>query len=361
MKIAEAEEHIKKSREYINNKLQEMEFPEIHPFYIEKEEAQLVRTILEILNIIIDDKEVVDDLIKKCRGVECGKFDYERYNQGYSEIIILYYLYLRAIKSNKYKGIIYESKKIFDNDTKLEYSFGFQGKNGLDDLVNIEIKTMICDPFFKETCLKSTDGLTLMKVLFNDIDNLTTDLKTRYPDDYWLMKSNYYTPLKRNINKIILKYQGDLKEKCNPINIGIIVINRSTSIEEFYSYFYHKAKGIMNKLDNGNLDALILFSLDAKVTPTLDNLYDQGYIQTIVFSEEAIVREYLQLLQLDNYIQIGKSVREDIYEMGQKEYLRFKIMNREGFLNIIPAECTEEDIKEYLEFLKNGQPRGGSY
>lgn len=346
------ETDICESKNYVTVKMKEFDYPQNHPLYSMDEKNLFVRRILEMLNMLIKDKSVIDDLIKKCRGVEKGEFDFERYNQGCMEVIILYYLFIRALKCSKFKGIRYESEDIFENNKKLEYSFGFSGDNGKDDLINIEVKTMVCDPFIKESDIRIEDGITLIKPFFNDLDGWNSIIE-HYPDDIVLKRSNYYTQFNRNIKKIVEKYDGRVLLPCNPINIGVIVINRATSIEEFYSYLYYKDKGIIYHIDPGACDALVIFSLDARVTSTLDNIYNKGYIQTILFSNIPKVRKYLEVLQFDNYIQIGDKVNEEIYHIGQNEYGRYKIMKRNGFLNIIPAEATEEEINRYVKSLEN--------
>ena len=99
------------------------------------------------------------------------------------------------------------------------------------------------------------------------------------------------------------RYTGETTRKYNNINLGFIVLNRASSIEEFYSFLYNKRSGLIKRILPENLDALILFSLDAVNTVILDNLLEKNYIQTIVFNASNRVMAYLRSLGLDNIIQ----------------------------------------------------------
>ena len=59
---------------------------------------------------------------------------------------------------------------------------------------------------------------------------------------------------------------------------------------------------------------------------------------------------YLRSLGLDNIIQKEYDVRQSVYELGQKEYMLFRIYNRDGYVNIIDL-CRRNavSIKRYEE------------
>ena len=167
------------------------------------------------------------------------------------------------------------------NGKMLEYSLLF--RYPIEYLVNIEVKTMRCDPFEKEDNLDIhtvKDGTVLIKQLINDdIDyNL---LKKEHPEAIELEHSTYYSALNRNIKKIAEKFDGKVNAEIKMLNIGFVCIHFSTSFEEFYTYMFNKKKGIYKTMDWGNLDALVLFVLDAKNDIYLQNIYDMGYVGTL--------------------------------------------------------------------------------
>ena len=50
-------------------------------------------------------------------------------------------------------------------------------------------------------------------------------------------------------------------------------------------------------------------------------------------------------------------MRQSVYDLGQKEYMLFRIYNRDGYLNIIDDECSEEEIKAYQNELRKNYKR----
>ena len=101
-----------------------------------------------------------------------------------------------------------------------------------------------------------------------------------------------------------------------------------------------------------NVDALVLVSLDSRNDFELDNIYSMGYIQTILVKPSDANKKICEKLRIDTYIALGDAINEYVYEKAQAEYGKYKILCREGFLTIIPVDSTEEDIKEYLDYLK---------
>ena len=72
------------------------------------------------------------------------------------------------------------------------------------------------------------------------------------------------------------------------------------SFEEFYTYMFNKKKGIYKTMDWGNLDALVLFVLDAKNDIYLQNIYDMGYVVTMLRNESKINQDIMKMMRLDN-------------------------------------------------------------
>ena len=141
------------------------------------------------------------------------------------------------------------------------------------------------------------------------------------------------------------------------INIGFICIHFSTSIEEFYTYMFHKEKGIYKKLQWGNLDALVLFVLDARNDILLQNVYEMGYVATMLRNDTEINRKFMEIMRLDNYVLLGDKVAKSVYDEAQKGAKLYRVLKREGFLNILPYDSTEQGIEDYVNYLKSDSVR----
>lgn len=341
----------KEAEEYVFNLINELHYPKGHPFveYPNTPDSINLFFIIILKMLMGDEEKVIIDLLKKCKAIENNKYSHKKYLEGLDEVLVLYYIVIDNL--GKYVNIIYEPDRIFDNDKKLEYSLINKAEQYI---VNFEVKTMLCDPFIKENNLPAKDGTVLIKRLVND-NNI--DITKIFPEAIELKNSVYYSAFKRNIRKIIEKFDGKRMMDCKMINIGFVCIHFSTSIEEFYAYLFHEEKGIFQTIDWGNLDALVLFASDARNDIKLDNLYQIGYIKTILLNEDAFIQKHLHEMRLDNYVSKGRKVPMDIYEEAQKSYALYKVMNREGYLNIIPYESTEEEIGEYIEYLKGNKIR----
>lgn len=218
-------------------------------------------------------------------------------------------------------------------------------------IITTEIKTLTCDPFVKEQSLKLTDGQKLVKPLFPDLKD--SEVLSKDADSIVLESSTYYYQMEQNIKKIINKCRGNNLTKYSPFNIGVVFVNFSTSFEEFYAYLFNAERGFYSKLLNSNVDALVLISLDAYNDFYLENIYSKGYIQTALIKPTDENKALCNILRMDNYIAFEKSIDEEIYKIAQQEYGYYKMLCREGFVNIIPANSTEEEIQKYLTYLKN--------
>lgn len=327
-----------------------MDYPDNHPFldYPETPKSINLMFIVFLKLILFDEQKIIVDLLEKCKAVEKGKFSNIRFMEGIDEVLVLYYVLIDNL--DKFRTVLYEPSGIFDNNKKLEYSLVNEKEHYM---VNFEVKTMLCDPFIKENGLPLQDGTVLFKRLVNTDENI----EEKFPDAIELKNSVYYSGFKRNIRKIIEKFNGEKMISCKMINIGFVCVHFSTSMEEFYTYLFHREKGFFMDIDWGNLDALVLFVCDAKNDLRLDNIYNMGYINTILINDDEIVQKHLHEMRLDNYVSIGKKVQMDIYNNAQKSYVLFKILKRDGFVNIIPYESTEEEIQGYVEYLKGNEIR----
>ena len=168
-----------------------------------------------------------------------------------------------------------------------------------------------------------------------------------------MTESTHYNQISQNIKRINKKCIGKRNSSEKLYVFGTIFITTSTSFEEFYSYFFNDEYGLYDTLKRSNLDALILASLDAKNDCFLDNLYENEYIQTILPHPSEELMKICKGLRLDNYIALGDNILEFVKEKSKQKYGFYKIFNRDGFLNIIPQEATEEQIEQYLQGLKN--------
>lgn len=290
-------------------------------------------------------------LLQKCNAVEDGVFSHLKFLEGIDEVLILYYILIVNMKN--ISSVIYEPNNIRQNDKTLEYSCVFSYP--MDCLINIEVKTMRCDPFIKEKDLKIykvNDGSILIKKLVNDDVEYEKTLK-EHSNAIELKNSTYYSAFNRNIKKIVAKFEGKKNIQCPMINIGFVCIHFSTSIEEFYTYMFHKEKGIYNSMEWGNLDALVLFVLDARNDILLQNIYEMGYVVTMLKNDTAINRNFMKMMRLDNYVLLGDKISKSVYDDAQGCVKLYRVLKRDGFLNILPFNVTEEEIEDYIKYLKS--------
>lgn len=345
----------KNAEKFVLNELEKLNYPKEHPFndYPKTPESMILRFII-VIKALTNKDEMIIAFLKKCKSIENGAFSYVKYNQSVSEVLWFYYMYVSLIKSNSQElllDIYDEDVSIYDNDKKFEYSLLMRDEdNGSDFVVASEVKAITCDPFAKETGLRAIDGQKLIKPLFPVLKE--SEVMKQESDAVVLQSSTYYYQTEQNIKKIINKCRGNNLIHKPVFNIGVLFINFSTSIEEFYSYLFHKTYGVYDKLLKSNVDALVLVSLDSRNDFELDNIYSMGYIQTILVKPSDANKKICEKLRIDTYIALGDAINEYVYEKAQTEYGKYKILCREGFLTIIPVDSTEEYIKEYLDYLK---------
>lgn len=342
---------------FVRQEIDKIKYPPNHPFndYPSTPESMILELIV-LIKALTNNDNMVRSFLKKCKSVENGNFSNVKYNQNTSEVIWFYYLYTGLIKSNALNSLIHiydEDVAIFDNGKKFEFSFLISGC--FNCLVTSEVKTLTCDPFVKEIGLNCIDGQKLVKPLFPDLrgsQNLREDSSAVV-----LQASTYYYQLESNIKKIINKCRGNNISGHSLFNIGTVFINASTSFEEFYAYLFHQTKGLYQKLLESNVDALVLISMDAHNDFELNNIYSAGYIQTVLIKPTERNKRVCEVFRMDNYIALGKNIESVVYEKAQCEYGHYKILCREGFVNIIPQDATEDEINNYLLYLKSSNIR----
>lgn len=331
----------------ILDKMKKLDYPKEHPFLqnLNTRAAGLME-ILILLKLVVAKDEIFDDLLKKCRSVEKGQFNVTRFLQNIHEVLVMYYMLIGDMEN--LESMFYEPTGFYDNGKKLEFSIKRKGNPWL---INCEVKTLTCDPFFKEGGIAVKDGTVLLKPFLNDYAEFE-EICAKYPGAIRLQHSTYYTQLKNNILKIVDKYNGNSNVHIPMVNLGIICIPFSTSMEEFYAYLFHKEKGIFYSTEWGNLDALILLTLDARNDIMLKNVYDMGYVKSIALHDAPEVHDTLKVFRMDQYLSIGGEVVPDVLELGQKTYGVFKVLARDGFLTIVPVDSTEQQIENYVNYLK---------
>lgn len=306
-------------KRYILDELEKMSLPKEHPFlkYPRTPESRNLEFFILLKIMLGKESNIPKKLLHKCNAVEDGKFSHMKYLDSC----------------------------VFKMPTEC--------------MVNIEVKTMRCDPFEKETDLKINnvkDGSILIKKLVND-DIEYEKLLCEHQDAVELKNSTYYSAFNRNIKKIVEKFDGEKNIQCRMINIGFICVHFSTSIEEFYTYMFHKEKGIYKKLQWGNLDALVLFVLDARNDILLQNIYEMGYVATMLRNDTEINRKFMEIMRLDNYVLLGDKVAKSVYDEAQKGVKLYRVLKRDGFLNILPYDSTEQGIEDYVNYLKSDSVR----
>lgn len=343
------------AEKYVVNQISKANYPSNHPFL----EYPRTPNGFTVLNLIIlkmygIGDSIICDLIKKCKSIEHGIFNYDKFRQNANELIFLHYLISSSvINSIKILDVKYEDNHIIDNNKIPEYTLFINSDSERKYMVNIEIKTLSCESL---PAGKKNDGDKYVLPYYKDQDFIRK-LEKQYPDAIILEDKCCLFQLERNICKIVKKFNGNNLTEYPLFNIGVVFIDRSSSFEQFYSYLFNNSFGIFERTKFGNLDALILFSTDAKNDIIMNNIYKCGYIQTIIINEKDGLINLCEKLRLDNIIAIGKRVNKDINEQAQKDHEILKILFREGYITFIPFDTTEEEIANYINFLNGDKPR----
>lgn len=336
---------------FVLSAIQSENYPDGHPFL---EYSSHTTDGLAVINIILlklfglDDSAIVD-IVKKCKSVENGQFDYTRYRQNINEVVFLCYILISmSLKGHSIPHVCYEDHNIIDNNKVTEYSFLLK-----DILINIEVKTLSCDAFPSGVV---NDGNQYILPYYKD-KKFIQDLKNKFPNATILDDKCCLYQLERNILKIKSKFDGKNMTQYKLFNVGVIFIDYSTSLEQFFSYLFNNKFGLVGKTDFGNIDALIMITLDAKVDLLYTNIYNMGYVQTLLFNNAANFVDICKLLRLDNFALQGTTSYEKIIKYAQNEYEVLKILKRNGFANFIPYDTPENEIQEYIDFLCGNAPR----
>ena len=337
--------------------IRELDYPEVHPFleypYSNKGITLFLIIMLKLYDI---DEIVIKELLKKCRAVENNRFNYDRFRQGVNEVIVLYYFIISIFINIKKIPPIFSPEmgyRVIDNDKIPEYSIELLYQN-IPYYVNVEVKTLSCEVLTQGVSIH--DGDKYIIPYYKD-DEFIIKLQDENPEYTVLADKCCLFQLQRNINKIKAKFEGKNLTKGLLFNVGVIFIDRSSSFEQFYSYFFNNKFGLFPRTKTGNIDALIIISMDAKVDLLMNSIYNSGYVKTLLFKDDTALKNICKCLRADNFIYINGEIRQDIRELSKKEFEKIMILNRDGYLNTIPADSSEEEIMKYLKFLKGDKPR----
>lgn len=336
------------------NIIKNINYPVNHPFLEYPNTAEGMGLFFIIfLKLLGIDETVIEDLIKKCKSIENNQYNYTRFRQNFNEVLFLYYVCFGLFtRERTIPKVLYQDENIIDNNKIPEYSILFN-YNNVPYLINVEVKTLSCDAMPNTPV---NDGDKYIMPYYKD-ENFIADLEKQFPDAKILTNKCCLFQLERNICKIAKKFEGNNLSKYTLFNIGVIFIDLSTSIEQFYSYFFNEKFGVARKTNFGNIDALVIMTLDAKVDLFMSNIYNSGYVQTLLFKDSKDFIEICKEIRLDNFMNIGDKVREDVLITSKREYETLKVLKRDGFLNFIPFDASEKEIQEYLNFLKGDIPR----
>lgn len=335
------------AKDYIINKIKSSNYPFGHPFLDPRFENDLVLSCLIMIKLYIRETGLIDDYIeKKFRAVKNGEFYLESYFQNLNEFMLFYYLFNALTESDmvkKLQHIHYEPKSQADNEKQLEYSFIFSPDPQYDFYVNFEVKTITCDPFLRAEGAEINFEQRLIKRFFHDVD-LTQLFSVEQLKEYVVLHESTH---RRQIAKNIKKINEKFKKSGNVMNVGVIVVQFATSLEEFYAYLFHPEKGILYDADFSNLDCLVFFSLTNLTDIDMQGIYDSGHIFTMLFDEHGALTPYLKAFKLDNIVSVGKKVAPYLLEDAKKEFGIYRYVASHGVTFFVPEDASEESISAY--------------
>ena len=74
-------------------------------------------------------------------------------------------------------------------------------------------------------------------------------------------------------------------------------------------------------------------------------------------NDTEINRKFMEIMRLDNFVLLGDKVVKSVYDEAQKGAKLYRILKRDGFLNILPYDSTEQGIEDYVNYLKSDSVR----
>lgn len=346
------------AKKYVIQRIKSNIYPPSHIFNSPsfKDDDYIIHIMVNI-KFILKETDLINDYIdNKLKAYDQGDFSVEKYFQGLNELTFLYYLIIGVMGNSavNLNYIYYEGFSPYKKSKKLEYQLV------LDNLamVNVEIKSITCDPLYKESDFKLDESAIYIKKYFNDADLSFKDGSNE--ESYKVLsESTHSRQLRKNIKKIVEKFDGDSIDDVKMINIGVVVIQFATSLEEFFSYMLNEEKGIIKDIDFKNLDCLVFFSLTARPRFDMQDIYNNGHIFTIMLNDKQYIKHYLKVLRMDNIVAQktinGFDIAEPVKPYAAKEFGKYKIVideNNKCFF--VSYDTKERDIKSYSQYL-NGE------
>jgi|GEM_PF-2733535 len=297
-------------------------------------------------NYLGNQQIIMDFVKKKLKSAEKGKFSMKKLNENLSEYIIFFYLVCGVfLKSDLYLNfdkLEYESDGA--NNKRFEYTFKMKNKKN----INVEVKALDCDPFSKDNLdmFQFKDGDILAKAFVPNVK--LEEYVTKDKLEAITEISSNYRQLKKNIKKI--------KEKCESngdINLGFIIINYGTSIEEFFSYLLNSKNGILNLINTDGISDIVLFSMCTSTTLMFDEVYENEHILSFVMKDNEIENEIFRKLRLDNYVFKDGKVAEGIKYIAEEEFGLYKYIRRNDMVTILRHDVDDDIINEETKKFKN--------
>lgn len=342
--------HFKEEKEKILEKIKKANYPERHPFLDARFEGDFYHLVLAIFLKFTNGEVIVDDLIfKKLNGKVSGKFDNNRFQEGIGEFNVLYYLFCSFLLKSQHenislKGIYYEPPAFVKGKT-LEYGLDLKYWNA-SPLVAVEVKTIETAPEYRETS-KLDIGCKYVKPYFSNISLDHLSDRADFDSLKYLECSTHYRQLSKNIKKINHKFCS----KEGVINLGVVVFQYATSMDEIFSYLYHPIHGIYTKNPEhfDNLDALVFFSLTPTPDLMLNDLYVKNHVLTMCLTDDKWKIHILDFLRLGNYIFKNKSIEDWVLPYVDKEYGIFEYRLSNGMLFFINEENDIEQADKQAE------------
>jgi hypothetical protein len=318
-----------------------------------------------ICDVYLNNTKIIDDYLKKkLISIQQKKFNIDLFNRNMSEYIFFEYILLGMyVKSDLYLQMDkVEYEPITVNNKKLEYSFIL--KNGFN--INIEVKTIDCDPFLTNPKEMSKISLkkeyVYIKKFFKGCNksDMNKQLKNIFEKNDKLLKNKGVTELKSNcrqVNGNIKKIKEKFSQDDKFINIGVLVINYGTSREEFFSYILNKHYGILKNNDLNNIDDLVLFSNTHITSFSLNEIYETGHIFSFNNSYDTYKKKIFEKLRLDNYIIENGKLNQGFSKFENKlvgVYIARCIMdNGKKFPFVLPYYISYDEEKESLHEIDN--------
>lgn len=353
------EELLYSGRKYVLDSIKSLCYPIGHPFLDGQFEKDIVFHMLTLLKLYIHENNIIDDFLKKLKANKDGNFIHAQYFEALGEVTFFYYLFIGLLENkylSKVYNIIYEPENIFENNKKLEYSFTLITPEQNLDMINFEVKTISCDPFLREDNINLNNGMVLVKPFFNDVEINEEFIKEEIPEFILLESSTHLRQLKKNIKKIISKYEGEKRLPYKMINVGVFIVQFATSLEEFYAYLLHPTKGILFNMEFGNLDALVFFSLTSRTELDMSDIYNGNHLFSICLNNDRKVLDYLRMFRLDNFVAVESKVNNNFTEYANREYGAYRVVNKEGFLFVVPYHTSVEAEMEYIRYVRGENP-----